>query len=729
MTRSRVTHDLVGGVVAGLLGLPEAMAYALVVFAPLGPGHGGAALTAGLTALCLINLGGALRPRALSLVSGPYSLAAVLLSGMLATLLRRHGHHELALTLLFAVVWIAGALQVGLGRLRLGDLGRYIPQPVLSGLLNGTALWILAAQLEPMLGLTVERSMTAPSTAWGLVRPLTLLVALLTLAVTWLGPRISKRVPAPLLGLSAGTLAHHALARALGPTHVGALTEAVPSALPTPGPWLSFFTALPDLGARDMLQLLSFAGALALVASLRSLITTVALDHRYGTRSDRSDELVSQGLGNALSGAFGGIASAGSVTLTVACREQGGEGRWARAATGLTALGVLVGLGPLVQVVPRAAVAAVVVVLCLRGFDRWSLAMLVRLLRGHVPTRASGADLLIMLLVTGVVVGVGTFEAVVTGVVISVALLLRRMGMTVVRRRWRGGELLSNVRRAAPELQALSEHGDAIRVLELEGSLFFGTADALVEAVDTAVEQGARFVVVDLQRITSMDSTGGFALLRAQRRCREAGLELLLSSTRSRGLDRALLYSMGVLDPSQQAASFGDLASALAHAEDRLLDQVLRVSRYGDNRLLGDFDALSGMSAAELRELADYLKLEQFEDGQVVCRQTEPGDRVHFIESGRARVGFRPEHQPEEVPLGTLCPGTMFGEMSILDRGPRSATVRAEGTLRCRVLHLSDFERLAADKPALALQLLRGIGRELSGRIRVANRMASELRD
>jgi CRP-like cAMP-binding protein len=71
----------------------------------------------------------------------------------------------------------------------------------------------------------------------------------------------------------------------------------------------------------------------------------------------------------------------------------------------------------------------------------------------------------------------------------------------------------------------------------------------------------------------------------------------------------------------------------------------------------------------------------------------------------------------------------MFGEMSILDRGPRSASVRAEGRLRCQVLHLADFERLSSERPALALALLRGIGRELSGRIRSANRLASVLRD
>jgi SulP family sulfate permease len=298
-----------------------------------------------------------------------------------------------------------------------------------------------------------------------------------------------------------------------------------------------------------------------------------------------------------------------------------------------------------------------------------------------------------------------------------------------VRRTWRGGEMLSNVRRANLEIDALAKHGSAIAVLELEGSLFFGTADALVEGVDAALARGAELVVIDLQRITSLDSTGAFALLRAQQRCKEAGRALLLSSTRSRGLDRALLRSMGVLTPEQEALSFHDLSSALAHAEDRLLDRVLRTSRYGESIALGDFDALSALSAAELTELASYLKAEEFADGALVCRQTEPGDRVHFIERGRALVSFRPSHQQEDVPLGTLCPGTMFGEMSILDRGPRSASVRAEGALRCQVLHLADFERLSAERPALALALLRGIGRELSSRIRTANRLASVLRD
>jgi len=722
-------RDLAGGAVAGVLGLPEAMAYALVVFAPLGPRFASAAVVTGLTALCCVNLGGAALRRSLSLVSGPYSLSAVLLAGTLATLLQRTGDRDTALALLFAVVWLGGLLQVGLGLLRLGDLGRYIPQPVLAGLLNGTSLWILAAQFEPMLGLTVHRGSLGEVTSWGLMRPWTALVATLTLATTWLGPRFTRGVPAPLLGLAAGTLVHHALAWLVGPEQVGALAAEVPRTLPTPEPLLAALGAFPGLGVKGFVQLLPFAAALALVTSLRSLISAVALDHRYGTRSDRSHELVSQGLGNALAGVFGGIASAGSVTLTVACREQGGTGRLARAAAGLTALGVLTLLGPLVHAIPRAAVGAVVVVLCLRTFDRWSIDMLLRWLRGNAPARASGADLLIMVLVAWTLIGLGTFEAVVVGVLISVALLLHRMGINVVRRTWRGGDILSNVRRASSELDTLAKHGDAIAVLELEGSLFFGTADALVEAVEAAIAQGAELVAIDLQRITSLDSTGAFALLRAQQRCAEAKRALLLSSTRSRGLDRALLRSIGVLHPAQEALSFHDLSSALAYAEDRVLDRVLRTARYGDSIALADFDALVALSSPELATLESYLKVEEFADGEVVCRQTEPGDRVHFIQHGRALVSFRPSHQQEEVPVGTLCPGTMFGEMSILDRGPRSASVRAEGPLRCQVLHRADFERLSAEHPSLALQVLRGIGRELSGRIRSFNRQASVLRD
>ena len=139
--------------------------------------------------------------------------------------------------------------------------------------------------------------------------------------------------------------------------------------------------------------------------------------------------------------------------------------------------------------------------------------------------------------------------------------------------------------------------------------------------------------------------------------------------------------------------------------------------------------SIGAMDPSELPELSEYLKVEAFENGEVVCQQGEAGDRVHFIERGRARVSFRPSHAEEETTLGTLCPGTMFGEMSILDRRPRSATVRAEGDLSCKVLHLGDFDRLCRDRPELALKLLRGMGQELSKRIRIGNRIASELGD
>jgi len=714
----RLDDELRGGLVAATLGVTEAIAYAALVFAPLGPAYVPMAVVSGLTSVCLVNFGSAIRHSGAAVISGPYSLASVLLASTLAALLRgpAGGDAPTAIALLMAVCVMAGAMQVALGLVRLGDLARYIPQPVVAGLLNGTALAIAASQVRPILGGGSEQ----------LVESATLATAVVTMAATFLSMRYLTKLPAPLLGVAVGTLAHHGIATALPATPLGPTIGAVSAGLPP----LSLSPMLDALHSADpelLLRLSIYAAALAFVLSLRSLITVVAMDQRLHVRSDRNAELVNQGAGNMLAPLLGGIAGAACMSVSVANQEYGGRGRLSRVTAGAFGLLTLLVLGRLVSLLPVAVLSAALVMLCTRTADWPSVRMVAKLLSGDAPTRALGADLLIMLTVTGVLIGVGTLQAVLVGVLIGVLLLLHRLGKDIIRRRLRGGAIFSNVHRADEEFETLLSHGPGIHIAELEGSLFFGTADVLLDEIDRIIDDGGTMVILDLKHVTSMDGSGAHALLRAKRKCAQEQRPLLLSATSGHGVDRDLLRSIGVMNAAQDGC-FETMDMALAQAEDRLLDIHLGPDRYAQLRSLGEIEALSAFGDTELQTLTPYLSLQEFADGEGVVEQGAPGDSAHFIVRGRAHVTLRSSQRQGAVVIGTLCPGTMFGAMSILDGRPRSASVVADGELSCHALTLEAFTRLENEHPDLALRLLKGMAQELSKRIRIGNHISSELR-
>jgi len=130
-------------------------------------------------------------------------------------------------------------------------------------------------------------------------------------------------------------------------------------------------------------------------------------------------------------------------------------------------------------------------------------------------------------------------------------------------------------------------------------------------------------------------------------------------------------------------------------------------------------------SAADLAAIEPHLRRTSYPSGSVVFREGDPGDQLLIVTKGTASAYL---HTPNSnIRLTTFVPGTMFGELALLDSGMRSATVVADEELTCYALTTSDFAALSAQFPNLAIRLLAAVGRELSGRLRTANRTIHQL--
>src|SRR5581483_8450372 len=220
------------------------------------------------------------------------------------------------------------------------------------------------------------------------------------------------------------------------------------------------------------------------------------------------------------------------------------------------------------------------------------------------------------------------------------------------------------------EMEVIESKGGAILVMELEGALFFGSAERLARDIDAALQPADRYLVLDLRRVNEIDSTGAYILLSINAALARNGRHLVLALGRH-SETAARLIDLGVLDEVMDAKVFHDVDRAIEWAEDALLREELPASAHEEELALGRVGILAGLSTEDIAAMAPFLRRGAYAKGSVVFREGDPGKELFFIVKGTASAYL---HQPNggDIRLVTFAPGTVFGELAILDAGPRS---------------------------------------------------------
>jgi anti-anti-sigma factor len=341
--------------------------------------------------------------------------------------------------------------------------------------------------------------------------------------------------------------------------------------------------------------------------------------------------------------------------------------------------------------------------------------------------RSMTVDLLVILLVATTAIATSLVAAVGIGVAVTILSFLFTMSRSVVRRAYRGDTVHSRKTRDPKHMDILLDRGGKILVFELEGPIFFGTAEALSNRVDAALREGVSVIVLDLKRVNEIDSTGARILLGLQHRLGLAGVDLLVSHADAKPRVAAMFQDMGVAAALTPERIFDDTDRALEWAEDRLIASALGAPAGGGEYALDRLDMLGGLDAEERRALEPLLVRRTYAKGEAVFREGDSGRDLFIISRGTASVKIRLNGPRREHRLTTFSAGTVFGEVALLDGPPRSATVEADEPLVCYVLTGKAFDTLARGHESVAIKLLTNLGRELSRRLRRANRTIYEL--
>jgi len=503
--------DILAGIVVGIVALPLSMA--LAVASGVAPQYG--LYTAIVAGAVVAALGGSMVQ-----VSGPTAAFVVLLAPISA---------KFGVGGLVTATVLAGIILMLMGVLRLGGLIQFVPYPVTTGFTAGIAVVIATLQLKDFFGLTVAKMpehylerVTALARAFPTLRWQDLSVGLLTLALLLLWPRITRKVPAPLValglaGIAAAVLTHFVPGFAVATIRSrfsyeigGQIFQGIPQLPPLPVlPWHLPGADGKPLGlSLDLLrELTPPAFAIAMLGAIESLLSAVVADGMTGGSHDPDAELLAQGTGNIIAPFFGGIAATGALARTATNVRSGARSPIAAIVHALFVLLSVLALAPVLGYLPMASLAALLLIVA------WNMSEAKHF--AHALRVAPRSDVLVLLTCFFLTVVFDMVVSVTVGVMLAALLFMRRMAE------------VSGVRLVDqhPLLTGLPKD---VLVYEVAGPLFFGAAQKAMSALHRT-PTGISVVLLDLSAVPAMDATGMVSLEAAVERLQALGVFVVLA--------------------------------------------------------------------------------------------------------------------------------------------------------------------------------------------------------
>lgn len=710
-------REIGAGATVALIALPFCVSAGGLAFEPFGRDY--TAAGAGTGVLCAVagGLAASLARTSTFVVSVPSAPMAVIqasfVSGLLVSL---DGDVQTAMAVMPVCVILAGLWQGLFAYSGLARAVKFTPYPVLAGFVTGLAVLTAARQLPRLFD---HDSLGGLATAiwrgeWPALLPAVFGAAII--GVIRLSERLAPRLPGMLAGLIAGTAAWHGV-EALWPQldlgrTIGALSIGRASFGPSFAPG-SLVRLLTDPRTAEAILLTSLT--LALLGVLDFAFSLRAAQNLCDQPAEPRRDLAAHGFANVVSGLVGGMTVTPSIGLSTTNFDAGGRTRLSTISYVLVLLLAVFVAPSLIAALPLVVLAAILLSIAWRLWDRWCLVQLRETARGTTKAariRGRRNLAIVAAVMVATVLGQPVAGALV-GVVLSCLVFIFEMSRPVVRRRLGGSQLASKRIRSQGDRAILSAAGDRIVVLTLEGVLFFGNADDLATEIK-ALEARADTVILDLRRVSDLDTSGATVVQQIAQRCEAVRIRLMIAAPDRTYRD--LLQE--ALPPETGATVYRDLDVALEEAEDLLL--AAHGARSAGSALrLDETDLAAGLSEAEFAALRRRLTVSTYTAGTFLCRAGEPADKLWLLTRGSVSVRVAGARRSRRI--AGLGPGTAVGEMGLIDRRPRSADVVADDDVEAYLLAAEDFDALLRDEPHLGQSILATIARLTAQRLRATS--------
>jgi|GEM_PF-1500588 len=619
-----------------------------------------------------------------------------------------------ALAMVACATLLCGVLLFTCGALRLGELARFIPYPVLTGFLASTGLVLVINGIElganvPPRGVTgmIDVLISLSPLRWG--PPIAMALVLIVLAQRF---RWSFTL---LLGLTVYLALFYGLTLALdGSMHT----------IQQQG--LLFASRLPQAGHRlfnTPIVALEAVNTTALVAQLPQILVVPALALFTATLNvaglnlaareelDLNRALRRAGLFNMLAGCMASPPGFHSPTVTQLVASQIQRPSRLTGLSAAAAVGLVLALGvPLVRWLPAGLFGVILMYLSGSIVIRWLWQPL---------RRMQATDIAITLLIVATTLGLGFVPAVLLGLLVAALMfVIAYARIEVVRTVTTARLRRSTTERSESAVRRLAACGDSVRILELQGYLFFGSTRHLSDQLappKTSNKTTYRWVVLDFRRVHGLDISTALLLARTFRSLSMQDVRVAVTGTES-----AVEGALSRADAFDHAENFASLDDALTDIENRLLENVA----HDDERTARPFSAiLERLLASPAATMLDQRRLAA---GDVLMTAGDHADGIAYLEAGRLSASHE-QMASKGLYVARFLPGAIIGEIGFLTGQPRTATIRAD-TESCVVLiSRAAMDYLDTHEPTLARALIGGISQLLAERLSRTTALAHAL--
>lgn len=520
--------DLTAGIIVAIIALP--LSIALAIASGVSPEKG---LHTAIIAGFLISFFGGSRVQ----IGGPTGAFMIIVYGIVM---------EFGLDgLIFATI-MAGFMLILMGLLRLGDVIKFIPFPIITGFTSGIALMIFSSQIKDFLGLEMGEPPSEFIHKWeayfsymDTINYGSLLIGLLTILIIVFWPRLGLKIPGPLIAIIATTLLVNFVNIDV-PT-IGSKFGQLSSSLPKP--------SLPDFDFSKMKMLLGPAFTIAMLGGIESLLSAVVSDGMIGGKHRSNTELIAQGIGNIGSGLFGGIPATGAIARTVTNINNGGRTPVAGMVHAVALLLIMLLFMPLAELIPLAALAGVLIVVAY-NMSEW---------REFVAfIKAPKSDLAVLVVTFLITVLVDLVIAIEVGIVLAALLFMKRMAdVTCVE--------CVNLDYTKEENRDKRELPKGVQLYEINGPFFFGAAYKFMDVTKVVAGKNNKAIILRMENVPAMDATALHSFEKFINICERKNIAVLISKIKEQPL--SVLKKSGVYEKIGEDRFFAATEDAIKYSE------------------------------------------------------------------------------------------------------------------------------------------------------------------
>ncbi len=701
---------IVAGVVGGLIVVTTSISYPAVIFTGALQPYLGTGIEMALFGTAVLSATAAVGSSYPAAIANAQIETAVVLGVISAAIADSLGAGAPALATLVATIVLStlslGVVFVALGAFRLGNVIRYIPFPVIGAFLAYIAWLLFRGGMSTMVGQPLSLS-----TILLLVQP-HLLPYWLPGALAAVGLLILQLVRRHYLNAPVVLVASVAvfwLVASLTGTSAAEL-HAAGYLLPAPPPDQAW-SPVAHLGAfaradwAMVLRELPQVMILWLVGMIALLVIASGVEMVTRSDIDLDQELKVAGIGNLLSGLGGGLPGYQSASACLLSHFIGTRSRLVGLITAGIVTSVLLFGSPLLAYVPKLLLGLMLIYMALSiasnlALDRWPKLPLV--------------DRGILLMVLLSLIWLGFVQGIVIGIIAGLAVFAFNYArIDAVRAFGSGAGYASNVLRPPAQRRLLTDHGDEIQVIRLQGYLFFGSAHRVLQRIAARLtmpgEMPLRFLLLDLERVDGADSSTIFSLIRLIEQADQRRVTILWSAV-PEAVAAALRSAGSDLGRPTRPQLFADLDHALEYAEDMVLERCAGSAPAPDEppRALPVLAMGEGILA--------YGKRVTWRAGEHAIRQGEQSAEMYFIEAGRL-TALLEQPSGSQVRLRTILPGTVIGEVACYLGLPRSASVIADQDSSAFRITKDALERMRIEQPELAVSFHEFMARAAAERL------------